>query len=69
MSFHGGYEETILFDFWMTKTIVSFLLSCFALFACAALYEGLKLGREKLMVYEVKNSQNLEDVESRPKVR
>ena len=77
MQFHGGYEETILFDFWQTKSIPSinfkhsnnnlikrpkisfyfccivFLLSCFALFIMAILYEGLKLAREKLIKREL----------------
>jgi solute carrier family 31 (copper transporter), member 1 len=53
MQFHGGYEETILFDFWQTKSIPIFLLSCFALFVMAILYEGLKLAREKLIKREL----------------
>lgn len=70
MSFHGGYKETILFDFWETKTILAFVLSCLGLFVCAALYEGLKLGREKLMVYEVKRREKtLGDSESKPTIR
>ena len=56
MTFHGGYEETILFDFWQTTTLVQFLLSCLVLFIFAALYEGLKLAREKLIAYELKRT-------------
>lgn len=59
MTFHGGYNEVILFDFWVTKSIGTFLLSCFVLFVCGALYEGLKLGREKLMAYDLKKRGNL----------
>jgi len=70
MSFHGGYKETILFDFWETKTVLAFVLSCLGLFVCAALYEGLKLGREKLMVYEVKRREKtLGDSERKPTIR
>jgi len=59
MTFHGGYEETILFDFWQTKTLFAFLVSCFILFVFAALYEGLKLAREKLIAYELKKTNNV----------
>jgi len=58
MTFHGGYKEAILFDFWKTSSIAGFLVSCFVLFLCAALYEGLKLGREKLIAYELKKQAN-----------
>lgn len=58
MTFHGGYKEAILFDFWSTSTIAGFLFSCLALFVLAALYEGLKLGREKLIAYELKRTAN-----------
>jgi len=59
MSFHGGYDEVILFDFWNTKaSIPLFLLSCLALFILAALYEGLKLVREKLIRRELLSRQS-----------
>merc|ERR1712018_178016 len=58
MSFHGGYKETVLFDFWETKTVGTFVVSCIALFVCAALYEGLKLAREKLIAYELKKGHS-----------
>ena len=48
MNFHGGYKEIILFEFWQTETIAVFLLSCLVLFVVAALYEGLKLIRERV---------------------
>jgi copper transporter 1 len=58
MSFHGGYSETILFDFWSTSSIALFIVSCLILFVVAALYEGIKLVREKLARYEArKNSE------------
>jgi copper transporter 1 len=70
MSFHGGYKETILFDFWETNTVLAFVFSCLGLFVCAALYEGLKLGREKLMMYEVKRREKSGvDSENKPSVR
>jgi len=71
MTFHGGYKEQILFDFWETNTIGAFLLSCLALFVAAALYEGLKLGREKLIAYELKLKGQLVtgDIESKPTFR
>jgi len=59
MSFHGGYDEVILFDFWNTnKSIPLFLLSCLALFVMAILYEGLKLAREKLIRRELLERQS-----------
>lgn len=53
MYFHGGISDTILFDFWRPKSLIIFLLSCFILFISAALYEGLKLLREKLIRNEI----------------
>ena len=53
MSFHGGYNEIILFDFWKTESVLVFVISCIILFVSAALYEGIKLLREKLVRYEV----------------
>jgi len=63
MSFHGGYNEIILFDFWQTNSVPWFLLSCAVLFVMAALYEGLKLVREKLIRHELlkRQSSNLTD--------
>ena len=60
MTFHGGYDEVILFDFWKTTDSVSiFIVSCILLFVMAALYEGLKMLREKLLRTEmVKRRQN-----------
>jgi len=60
MSFHGGYKEIILFDFWTTDTLPSFLISCAILFVCAALYEGIKLGREKLVQWELAKKREFE---------
>lgn len=63
MSFHGGYDEVILFDFWNTnKSIPLFVLSCVALFVMAMLYEGLKLAREKLIRRELLNRQSAGNV-------
>jgi len=53
MYFHGGMKDTILFDFWRPRSIGVFLLSCFILFVAAALYEGLKLLRERLIRAEI----------------
>ncbi len=69
MSFHGGYQETILFDFWVTETVLSFVFSCLALFVFAVLYEGLKLGREKLMAYEIKRRETTNRGENRAGLR
>ncbi|RNA15540.1 high affinity copper uptake 1-like [Brachionus plicatilis] len=54
MTFHGGYDEVILFDFWKTTDSVSlFIVSCLILFVMAALYEGLKLLREGMLRAEM----------------
>ncbi|CAF1046706.1 unnamed protein product [Brachionus calyciflorus] len=61
MTFHGGYDEVILFDFWKTTDSLSiFIVSCIILFVMAALYEGLKLLRENLARAEMakRRSQN-----------
>jgi len=68
MTFHGGYNEQILFDFWETKTIPLFLLSCVALFVFAALYEGLKLLREILIKRDMKNRKDLIDQTTKPTI-
>jgi len=60
MTFHFGFKETILFDFWQTDSIAIFLLSCFILFVFAALYEGLKLIREKLIRDEIVRKQQVD---------
>jgi copper transporter 1 len=48
MTFHGGYQETILFDKWKTSTLGAFVASWFAIFFVAVLYEGLKAVRHHL---------------------
>lgn len=54
MTFHGGYDEVILFDFWKTTGSISmFIVSCLILFVLAALYEGLKLLRETMLREEI----------------
>jgi hypothetical protein len=57
MYFHGGYKEVILFKFWETKEVSTFVLSCFALFVIAILYEALKLLRDKLLKDEIIRKQ------------
>lgn len=57
MSFHVGYKETILFEFWKTETLSFFLVSCLILFVGAFLYEGLKLAREILIRHELVTSR------------
>ncbi|XP_058454366.1 high affinity copper uptake protein 1 [Malaya genurostris] len=48
MSFHGGYNETILFDQWKIDSLAGLLWSMLLIFILAALYEGLKYYREHL---------------------
>ncbi|XP_058062675.1 high affinity copper uptake protein 1 isoform X1 [Anopheles bellator] len=48
MSFHGGYDETILFEQWKIDSLGGLLWSMLAIFVMAALYEGLKYYREHL---------------------
>lgn len=45
MSFHFGYEETILFEFWKISTIGGLIGSMVGIFILAMLYEGLKYFR------------------------
>ncbi|ELT91953.1 hypothetical protein CAPTEDRAFT_165086 [Capitella teleta] len=49
MYFHFGCEELILFNGWRTTSWQGMLGSCVAVFVMAALYEGLKVGREMLL--------------------
>ncbi|XP_061386699.1 high affinity copper uptake protein 1 [Musca vetustissima] len=48
MSFHFGYNETILFDWWRIDSIAGLIGSMIAIFIVAVLYEGLKYYREFL---------------------
>ncbi|XP_075158813.1 copper transporter 1A isoform X2 [Haematobia irritans] len=48
MSFHFGYEETILLDFWKINSIGGLIASMAGIFILAVLYEGLKYYREFL---------------------
>ncbi|XP_058824257.1 high affinity copper uptake protein 1 isoform X2 [Topomyia yanbarensis] len=48
MSFHGGYNETILFEQWKIDSLSGLLWSMLLIFIMAALYEGLKYYREHL---------------------
>lgn len=48
MSFHGGYDETILFEQWKIDSVGGLLWSMLVIFVMAALYEGLKYYREHL---------------------
>uniref|UniRef100_A0A182M4W1 Copper transport protein n=1 Tax=Anopheles culicifacies TaxID=139723 RepID=A0A182M4W1_9DIPT len=48
MSFHGGYDETILFEQWKIGSLGGLLWSMLLIFVMAALYEGLKYYREHL---------------------
>ncbi len=46
--FHGGYNETILFDFWQISSLSGLLWSMLVIFLFGMLYEGLKYYREHL---------------------
>ncbi|EAT34445.1 AAEL013309-PA [Aedes aegypti] len=48
MAFHGGYNETILFEQWKIDSLSGLLWSMLLIFIMAALYEGLKYYREHL---------------------
>ncbi|XP_055603494.1 high affinity copper uptake protein 1 isoform X2 [Uranotaenia lowii] len=48
MAFHGGCNETILFDQWKIDSVPGLLWSMLLIFIMAALYEGLKYYREHL---------------------
>lgn len=48
MAFHGGYNETILFEQWKIDSLAGLLWSMLVIFVMAALYEGLKYYREHL---------------------
>ncbi|XP_064086428.1 high affinity copper uptake protein 1-like isoform X1 [Macrobrachium nipponense] len=49
MSFHFGYDEVILFDWWSISDVGGLIGSMIGIFALATLYEGLKYWREDLM--------------------
>uniref|UniRef100_A0A1Q3FWM0 Copper transport protein n=1 Tax=Culex tarsalis TaxID=7177 RepID=A0A1Q3FWM0_CULTA len=48
MAFHGGYNETILFEQWKIDSLAGLLWSMLVIFIMATLYEGLKYYREHL---------------------
>ncbi|XP_066979869.1 high affinity copper uptake protein 1 isoform X2 [Macrobrachium rosenbergii] len=49
MSFHFGYNEVILFDWWSISDVGGLIGSMVGIFVLATLYEGLKYWREDLM--------------------
>lgn len=49
MTFHGGCNEVILFDFWKISTVGGLIGSMVGCFLLGILYEGLKFYREFLM--------------------
>lgn len=49
MSFHFGYNEVILFDWWTISNVGGLIGSMVGIFVLAMLYEGLKYWREDLM--------------------
>lgn len=51
--FHGGYEATILWDSWSTKTVTSFVFSCIGIFLISIAYEGLKFLRERIHIKQM----------------
>lgn len=48
MTFHFGYVETILFDWWHISNVGGLIGSMIGIFILALLYEGLKYWREHL---------------------
>jgi len=49
MSFHGGCNEVILFDFWSINSVGGLVGSMIGIFFLGILYEGLKFYREFLL--------------------
>ncbi|XP_072936240.1 high affinity copper uptake protein 1-like [Epargyreus clarus] len=49
MTFHGGYDVTILFSWWNVTDLGEFIGSFLAIFIIAILYEGLKYYRKHLL--------------------
>uniref|UniRef100_A0A1B6F2E9 Copper transport protein n=1 Tax=Cuerna arida TaxID=1464854 RepID=A0A1B6F2E9_9HEMI len=62
MTFHFGYNETILFEFWKISSVGGLIGSMFGIFFMAALYEGLKYYREYLF-WKTYNSLQYRSVE------
>lgn len=60
MTFHGGCEETILFDFWRISTVGGLVGSCIGIFLLGVLYEGIKFYREFLMARGFSPYNNLQ---------
>ncbi|XP_043463620.1 high affinity copper uptake protein 1 isoform X2 [Leptopilina heterotoma] len=48
MAFHGGYCETVLFEWWKISSVGGLIGSIIGIIIMAALYEGLKYYREYL---------------------
>ncbi|KAF6216311.1 hypothetical protein GE061_000651 [Apolygus lucorum] len=51
MSFHGGYKEAILFDFWSVESVAGLLISCVLVAIIACLNELMKFSRMKLSAH------------------
>ena len=54
MYFHGGYNETILFDFWRISTLGGLIGSMIGCFLLGILCEGLKFFRVFLFSHEMR---------------
>ncbi|XP_014677217.1 PREDICTED: uncharacterized protein LOC106817083 isoform X2 [Priapulus caudatus] len=50
MTFQAGYKQVILFDIWKTETVGAMIGAVAIVFVLAALYEGLKVFREHLLI-------------------
>jgi len=59
MVFHMGNHATILFSSWMTSTMGEMFGSCMAVLVIAALYEGLKMLRERLLMKSQEKQKRL----------
>ncbi|XP_014251551.1 high affinity copper uptake protein 1 isoform X2 [Cimex lectularius] len=56
MTFHFGYNEAILFDFWNVSTIAGFISSFIGIFVVSLIYEGIKYYREYLFWENLNNT-------------
>ncbi|XP_050686050.1 high affinity copper uptake protein 1-like isoform X2 [Eriocheir sinensis] len=63
MSFHMGYSEVILFDWWSIDSVGGLIGSMIGIFILAMLYEGLKYWREHLFRKSIAAMQYCASVE------
>lgn len=66
MWFHGGTDETVLFEFWKTEEAGVFIASLVIIFFMSFGYEALKYWRDRMLQTQWERAQSLRSDASGP---